>query len=136
MIGMDKYFWTQHADFKMRYYRLSKQKVLGVVRRPERVQKGVAADTIAVMQPVSPKTVDGKKVWKQEIWVMYQVKGKKEISKWKMRNANEKLSALKNILGQERQFRIISAWRYPGVSPKDQPLPEEIMREIEEAVRE
>jgi predicted helicase len=132
---MDKYLWTQHADFKMRYYRLSKQKVLGVIRRPERTEQGVVADTIAVMQPVSPKTAEGKKVWKQEIWVMYQIKSKNEKLKSKMTTQNEKLSQLKNTLSRERQIRIISAWRYPGMSPKNQPLPEAVLREIEEAVR-
>ena len=30
------------------------------------------------------------------------------------------------------RYRIISAWRYPGVSPKRNPIPAEILREIEE----
>jgi hypothetical protein len=29
-------------------------------------------------------------------------------------------------------LRVISAWRYPGVSPERNPVPEGILREIEE----
>jgi hypothetical protein len=135
---MDTYLWTQHAEFKMKYYRLSKQKVLGVVRRPDRVEKGIVEDTVAAMQPVSPKVVGGKKVWKQEIWVMYQMKktkNGKRAAKTVGNVRDERLEKLRMALGSDQQVRIISAWRYPGVSPKDRTLPEEIIREIEEALR-
>ncbi len=41
----------------------------------------------------------------QEIWSMYQTKTK-------------------------NQVRVISAWRYPGVSPKKNPIPQDILDEI------
>lgn len=120
----DKYQWTLHSIEKMRFYGLSEQKVLGIVRRPQRKEEGIVKNTVAVMQPVSPKTdKEGKAIWKTEIWAMYQVK----------KNKNRKnLSALEKLLFRE-QLKIISAWRYPGVSPEQNPIPEEILREISES---
>lgn len=49
---------------------------------------------------------------KEELWVMFQKNGQKH--------------------------RIISAWRYPGVSPKGKeiPIPEDILQELEKAINE
>lgn len=113
-----QFFWTKHAIEKMRYYGLSVQKILGVINRPLRKEEGIVKNTIAVMQPISPKIKDGKKIWKQEVWAMYQKQSKTKNAK------------LKNI--NQNQIKIISAWRYPGVSPKKNPIPEEILREASE----
>lgn len=102
--------FTRHAEYKMRQYSLSAQKVKNIIRQPKRTQKGIAPRTVAVMQPVSPKTVDGKETWKQELWTMYVKK--------------------KGVLGES--LRVISAWRYPGISPKGNPIPEEILQELSE----
>lgn len=119
------YELTRHAEYKMQQYGLSLQKIKGVIRSPKRTEKGVAEKTIAVMQPASPKKELGKseETWKQEVWVMYQKKGK-----------NQKLaSALGNKMSLELEtIRIISAWRYPGVSPKNNPIPSEILLELED----
>jgi hypothetical protein len=32
------------------------------------------------------------------------------------------------------QYKIISAWRYPGVSPKRNAIPEEIMDEVKDLI--
>jgi len=109
--------WTHHAEAKMAFYKLSKQRVMRVVHSPKRTEEGVAPKTVAMMQPVSVRTRtetvlseisqrDGKssrrtlsnsgstgkpkETWSQEIWVMIQDLGK--------------------------QRKIISAWRYPGVT--------------------
>ena len=29
-----------------------------------------------------------------------------------------------------KSFKIISAWRYPGISPKRNPIPDEILEEL------
>ena len=61
----------------MHHYGLSEQKVLGVIRRPKRIETGIAPDTVAVMQPAGMMKYDNenkKESWKQEIWVMYQIK--------------------------------------------------------------
>jgi hypothetical protein len=104
----------------MKQYSLSEQRIRSVIRNPRRREEGIVPKTTAVMQAVSLKNVNGKEVWKQEIWVMYVVKNQE--------------SGIKNQeWGQKQQkLRIISAWRYPGVSPKRHPIPEEILRELEE----
>ena len=116
----DKYFWTTHSVFKMRQYGLSEQKVRSVIRNFDRKEEGIVKNTIAVMQPVSPKIVDGKKTWKKELWVMYQSKGKKQ-----------KLKVKDNLI-KNNQIKIISTWRYPGISPERDPIPEEILQELSE----
>ena len=122
------YSFTAHAEHKMRQYGLSVQKVRGVIRRPRHRQEGIAPRTIAVMQPVSPKTVAGKETWKQEVWVMFQERksASSERSGW--------TTEIPLGLGefQAKSIRIISAWRYPGMSPKNHPIPAEILREMEE----
>lgn len=113
----EKCEWTQHAIGKMRHYGLTAQRVLRVVNNPKRLEEGVAANTIAVMQPTSTHTKNGKGTWSSEIWAMYQIKRKTKSEKGKS-------------FGQQR-IRLISAWRYPGISPKRDPIPEEILRELE-----
>ncbi len=108
--------FTAHARYKMNQYGLSEQKVKGIIRSPKRTQKGIAPQTAAVMQPVSPKVAEGKETWKQEIWTMF-VKKKRGVAE--------------GLFARET-YRIISAWRYPGMSPKGSPIPEEILRELEE----
>ncbi len=83
--------------------------------------------------------------WNQEIWVMYQLKS--VTSNQKLVTSDQKKEekkVIKNIksLGKEKAKKlmklipkklvIISAWRYPGVSLKNNPIPEEIFRELEE----
>jgi hypothetical protein len=96
--------FTRHSEYKMKQYGLSLQKVRGVIRRPQRREVGIVLKTIAVMQPVNPKTENGKTTWKQEVWVLYK------------EDAGKK--------------KIISAWRYPGISPKRGPIPEDILQEL------
>ena len=141
-----EFYWTNHALFKMRCYGLSVQKVLGVIKRPERKAEGIVKNTIAVMQPVNPKILNGKKIWKQEIWVMYQapinrgnpnfpastrgdsstrggqIPNPKQIRNYKLKNYKLQTTNYK--------LKIISAWRYPGVSPKKNPIPGDILAEI------
>lgn len=116
----DKYQWTQHSIFKMRQYGLSSQRVVRVIRNPERTEIGIVENTIAVMQPSSVKWKNFKKTWSQEIWAMYQLRGSGA--------PHPTLSQIRR--GEKGKIKIISAWRYPGVSPKNNPIPEEILREI------
>ena len=69
----EKYEWTQHAALKMKQYGLTAQRILRVVKNPQRVEEGIVKNTIAVMQPASLSTKDGKRVWTREIWAMYQL---------------------------------------------------------------
>ncbi|MEI8096805.1 MAG: hypothetical protein WCG73_01715 [Candidatus Moraniibacteriota bacterium] len=126
-----QYQFTLHAQFKMKQYGLSDQKVKGVIRNPKRREVGIVPRTVAVMQPVSIKKIDGKpgrpggEMWKQEIWVMFVVKNQKQEEETQNSRFRIQDSA-------QQKLRIISAWRYPGVSPKRNPIPEEILRELEE----
>lgn len=141
---------------KMHYYGLSEQKVLGVIRSPKRIETGIVENTVAAMLPVGnikkgiAKPKWGRPVftsshgeegsaekkdeesWNQEIWVMYQLKSQVKSEKSKAKMQNSKLQELQNKINSDKKITIISAWRYPGVSPKNNPIPEEILREIEE----
>ncbi|TSD02229.1 MAG: Uncharacterized protein Athens071425_76 [Parcubacteria group bacterium Athens0714_25] len=141
----DKYQWTAHSVMKMRQYGLSAQRVLRVVRAPHRKEEGIVKKTVAVMQPVSFKTdKEGKRTWGSEIWVMYQLRrGVKAMTNnqfLRPRRTSLGLAISKqtqnsklNIFNSASQkIRIISAWKYPGVSPKNNPVPEDILRELEE----
>lgn len=91
-----KLHWTYHAQDKMRFYRLSEARVKRVMHSPRRVEEGVAPNTVAMMQPSFVKTTEGKPAWTQEIWVMVESSKKSKVNSQKL--------------------KVISAWRYPGVS--------------------
>lgn len=106
-----KLVWTEHSKIKMRQYGLSKQKLLGILYKPERREKGIALGTNAVMRTNPAKKQQklfsrGYKKAPGEIWIMY--KDRKE------------------------ERKIISAWRYPGISKPGEeiPIPEDIKNEI------
>jgi len=118
----DQYYWTEHVKFKMRFYGLSAQKVLSVIKNPERREVGIVKNTVAVMCPSPAKATASKPAGttknRYEIWVMMQ---------------NHITRNTKHVT--KRQTKIISAWKYPGVSPKNKPIPEEILRDIEEYLK-
>ncbi len=115
-----KLYWTEHSKIKMRQYGLSKSKLMNVIYKPERKEKGIADGTTAVMQTrklfsfakaagkevASAKASAPRRKVPGEIWLMY--KDDKDLRK------------------------IISAWRYPGISkPGDViPVPQDILDEI------
>ncbi len=107
----EKLYWTQHSIEKMRYYRLSENRLKRALRNPDRKEKGIAPETLAIMQ----KT--GSKKHPTEIWIMYQ--------KIKVR------SKRKNE--PKEKIKIISAWRYPGISPQGEqiPIPDDILAELD-----
>ena len=106
--------WTAHAKFKMRYYGLSESRVKSVLRNPERTEEGIAENTVAMMQ--TNKTSNKP----YEIWVMIN-KLKVKRSKLKIGNSKE-------------DIRIISAWKYPGITKPGEPLPKAILREFKEVI--
>jgi hypothetical protein len=119
--------WTHHAEAKMAFYKLSKQRVMRVIHSPKRVEEGIAPKTIAMMQPTSVrsnradvvlakagtrafKNNSSKETWSQEIWVMVQDLGK--------------------------QRKIISAWRYPGMTrPRSEIAMDTLRREYREFLK-
>ena len=111
-----KFSWTEHSKVKMRQYGLSKSKLLSILRKPERKEQGIALGTIAVMRTnkifFKQKKITVSEAWKKpqkapgEIWIMYK---------------------------DTKDFRkVISAWRYPGVSKPGEeiPIPEDIKNEL------
>ena len=105
----------------MRQYGLSKQKLMGVLRKPERKEKGIVPGTTAVMKTnkifFKEKKISLNNAWRAskkapgEIWIMYRdVKKRDEVP---MR-------------------KIISVWRYPGISKPGEeiPIPEDIRQEL------
>lgn len=110
----EKYYWTQHVYGKMQHYAISEQTVRRIIRNPELTIEGVAPNTIAVMQTRGNKQ-------KYELWVMYQLAPL----------ANNKSQITNN---KHKQIRVITTWKYPGISPKDKsvPIPEDILEEINE----
>ncbi|WKZ27116.1 MAG: hypothetical protein QY311_03235 [Candidatus Paceibacterota bacterium] len=97
-----KYRWTAHVVRKMQHYALSADRVKRVMRAPARMEESVVPGAVGVMQ----KAGTPKKP--SEIWVMYRqdaTKGRKV---------------------------VITAWRYPGVSPvRDTiPIPADILAEV------
>lgn len=99
--------WTHHSRAKMRQYRLSDARVKRVLHSPKRIEEGIAEKTIAMMQPANTQHT-------HEIWVMVAFDKKK---------------------GVERK-KIISAWRYPGKTKPGEPLPKEILMEIQLGIGE
>lgn len=99
----EELLWTRHAREKMRFYQLSEARLKRVLRRPDRLEKGIAPGTVAFMQRA------GTKKRTTEIWLMYQPLKK---------SGNKK--------------RIITAWRYPGISPirEEIPIPNDIREEL------
>jgi hypothetical protein len=144
---MDNYLWTRHSEWKMKQYALSKQRVKRVVRNPDRIEKSIVPKMVAVMQ------VAGTSKHRYEIWVMYELKLKSKNEKVKIADQKEKkIPSLEQLspaarfremrrreftqkqgnMGNEKSLRIISTWKYPGESPKRDPIPQEILEEIQE----
>lgn len=124
---LKKLHWTEHSKIKMKQYGLSKQKLLNILCKPERKEKGIASGTTAVMKTnkifFKEKKITLSNAWRKpsaswrkapgEIWLMYQ--------------------DIKNPSAGSGQVRkIISAWRYPGVSKPGEeiPIPEDIKQEL------
>src|SRR3989338_3272967 len=100
--------WTHHAKEKMKFYGFSEARLKRVLRRPDRVEKGIAPGTVALMQ----KT--GTKRRPTEIWLMYEPLEKRKTPYL------------------ARKKRIVTAWRYPAISPirEEIPIPEDIKRTL------
>lgn len=119
---IDKYQWTNHSLMKMRYYGLSQQRIKRVIKSPERIEEGIVEKTIACMQTA------GSEKHPYEIWTMYQIS--------KSKAESQKSKGILNTIYKIRdtKLKIISAWRYPGKSPKNNPIPQEIIREIQNLI--
>lgn len=109
----NKIYWTKHAQEKMRFYGLSENRILRVMRNPKRAEEGVAENTSAAMQRA------GSIKHPYEIWMMYQSKSKGQKEKVKSKE-------------DDNQIVIISAWKYPGITKPGSviPIPEDVKNEL------
>lgn len=106
--------WTAHSLMKMKQYGLSKSKLMKILYKPERKEQGIVPGTMAVMETkkiysnikIKPATFTKAVRPSGEIWLMYK---------------DSKLNR-----------RIISAWRYPGISKPGEeiPVPKDIKEEL------
>lgn len=121
-----KYQWTNHVKGKMVYYGISESLIKRIVRFPKRKEEGVAPRTIAVMVPYGSPTPGKKLPYRGEVWVMYQPVGRRPTGNLQLTTNN-----------LQQKVRVISAWRYPGVSPvgKKIPIPDEILQELGDLVK-
>ena len=105
--GGDKYRWTNHVQRKLQFYGLTPSRVLRVIRAPDRMEEGIVDGTLAAMQTAGTTA----RPW--EVWVM-----------WRDDGTSTPLRAAKKV--------IITAWRYPGVSPvrEKAPIPAGILAEL------
>ncbi len=117
MLVSKKLYWTSHAERKMRQYGLSKSKVFTVIRKPERKEKGIAPKTTAVMQSNKP-------------FLKTSVPTSPEASSWRSKKAPGEIWVM--YVDAPSLRKIISAWRYPGVSKPGEaiPIPEDIRQEL------
>ena len=107
-------FWTKHAKEKMKFYNLSETRLRSILRNPHREEKGIAPRTVAIMQATKSKKPT-------EIWLMYQ------IAPLKIKNQKAKIKKT------GRNIKIISAWRYPGISPVGAPpIPSEVLQILQD----
>ncbi len=124
-----KYEWTRHAWAKMQQYGIGEGRIKRIIRFPKRIEEGIAPQTVAVMQP-------GGSSKYHEIWVMYKLtdNGKQSASRRTNNNGEqgkEKKQSIANFFLSDKKMKIITAWRYPGVSPKRNPIPSDILDEIQ-----
>ena len=109
-LGSVRFFWIRHAEVKMRYYRLTPQRIKRIIRHPARLEQAIVEGAIAVMQPaygsgrVSPSGWLADRKRYSEIWAMY--------------------------VPTRDGIRVITAWRYPGRAPLRDPVPRQILLEV------
>ena len=103
----------------MRQYGLSKQKLLGILRKPERKEQGIVPGTTAVMKTNPVK-------WQQKL----PSRGKEKDLRQKPKRAPGEIWLMYKDVKDFR--KIISAWRYPGISKPGEeiPIPEDILHEL------
>lgn len=69
----DKYLWTKHSQYKMRYYGLSPQRIKRIIRYPSRIEEAIIPNLIAAMSPATGKNYS-------ELWTIYKpIKNAKQI---------------------------------------------------------
>jgi len=139
----NKYIFTNHAYYKMRYYRLSEGLVKRVIRYPQRTEEGILKDAVACMRPAhSTSSVQAYSTSEpagggqalpagrqapQAHFTPQQYRGKPSLAQASNKRYSEIWTMY--VLMPSKQIKIITAWRYPGKSPERNPVPQEIIEE-------
>ncbi len=140
--GDSTILWTQHAQVKMRHYRLTESRVKRIIRHPARREEGILEGAVACMQPA-----DGKQY--SEIWAMFVLSSGRASEKLRRdppsRGSSRVGLAPPTYVGDHGRstsqrfqkhdprlkcIKVITAWRYPGKSPERDPIPSEVLKEI------
>jgi len=100
-MASNRYIYTNHAKAKMQYYGISGSLVERTIRFPDRVELAIVDDLVAAMKQTKSKS-------HPEVWVMY-------------------IPIKEN---NQAKLKIITTWRYPGVSAERDPVPEKILSEV------
>jgi hypothetical protein len=121
-----KYLWTNHVCQKMHFYNLSEGRIKRVLRHAKRTEEGIAPDTVASMQR------NDTKKRQEEIWVMWSKNKKNQKADSEGGHRAGEAEDNKKFFTHTNKTIIISAWRYPGISPvgKKIPIPENIWEEL------
>jgi len=124
-----KLFWTEHSKIKMKQYGLSVSKLLGILRKPERKELGIVPGTTAVMRTNPAKS--------KKVPLPFLDSGaSKKFTKWQPKKAPGEIWLMFKDVKQsgENIRKIISAWRYPGISKPGEaiPIPDDIRKELME----
>jgi hypothetical protein len=131
-------YWTNHSRAKLRQYRLSESRIKRVLRHPQRLEVGVAPNTVAGMQPA------GSKKHPYEIWVMWtNIKSpaspKLQLASTSQRRGErgEQIVNIKSKFNLGQKIKIISVWKYPGASPVHEPppIPEDVWEIVRQEIR-
>lgn len=122
----ERFSWTTHIKSKMMFYHISQAQINRIFRHPERIEEGIAPNTVAAMKSKKKNKFSKTKSLsagrqgpdQEEIWIMYQVNKKGE----KLKNSNFKKS----------RITMISTWRYPGKTKEGErpEIPEGLLDEL------
>jgi hypothetical protein len=124
-----KIVWTKHSEIKMKQYGLSKNKILNIIRKPERTEEGIVLGTTAMMRT---NKVFSNATFKKNLRLDLKVKTSPALLKLRgVRKAPGEIWLMYKDAKDAR--KIISAWRYPGVTkPGEQvPIPTDIRAYLE-----
>ena len=109
----------------MRQYGLSKQKILGILRKPERTEQAIVPGLVAAMHT-------NKKFVNKTISLLKDKKKPPKAEAFRRAKAPGEIWLMYKDSKAKGERKIISAWRYPGTTKPGEeiPIPEDIRYEI------
>lgn len=113
----------------MKQYGLSKIKLINLLYRPERKENGIVPGTIAVMKTNPIRNLPARKAYGGQTSVSFADDKKGKFHYTAKKAPGEIWLMYKDVKDQRK---VISAWRYPGVTKPGEPIPvpEDIREDI------